>query len=237
MSYEKELWEARYQRGVAVNRWPYDQVVSFVLSNFGRGEREKISILDYGCGGGNHAKFLTSEGFDCYAIDYSPKAVELTRKLVQTVSGKEVESEKILCVEFSHLPFNDNSFDAVIDRQSLGQNMADDLPALVAEIHRVLKPGGIYFGVNFSDRHPLLQYGISLGKGDYGSFTAGPFTGLGRRHFFSRDEVQSLFTNFTIIDFRTSLIKSLLDSKNDSEEFLLTAVKPSLSVQSLEGDL
>ncbi len=223
-SANQKVWELRYSQGDVVNRYPYDIVVSFVMRQFGKGNRAETRILDYGCGGGNHCAFLAREGFDFYGIDYSKSAIRHAKSVVEAVSGV-VKPNKLICTDFVHTPFPDNFFDAVIDRQSLGQNMASALPTLVAEIHRVLKPAGKYLGINFSDQHPALCYGMALGNGDYSEFTHGPFKNIGSRHFFSQGELLSLFQDFKIVDLKTLSLHSLMHEGQGSEEFVLYAQK------------
>ena len=54
----QDIWEKRYSREEVLNRYPFNQIVSFVFRNYGKCDRSKTKILDYGCGGGNHALFL-----------------------------------------------------------------------------------------------------------------------------------------------------------------------------------
>lgn len=221
----QEIWESRYRRGEVVNRYPFEMVVSFVLRHFGKGDRAATRILDYGCGGGNHCAFLAREGFDFYGVDFSVSAIRHAASVIEAAGGN-VQPNKLICTDFAHTGFPDSHFDAVIDRQSLDQNMASSLPALVAEIHRILKPGGKYLGINFSDRHPALAYGRSLGNGDYAEFTRGPFKDIGARHFFSQSELFALFHNFSILDLKELSLHSLMHEEQGSEEFVLFAQKP-----------
>ena len=225
MTNEREIWERRYSQGQAVNRYPFDLVVSFVLRRFSKlppEERKDARILDYGCGTGAHAGFIADEGFDYYGIDYSDTAARITEETLAE-HGVVSPEDKVTCGDFGQLPYSDEFFDLVIDRQSLGQNAADKLPAMVAEIHRVLKVGGSYFGVNFSAGHPQLSWGRSLGNGDYTEFSEGTFKGLGLRHFFDKEELESLFASFDVEDIRLISNTSLLGKGGESEQIVLTA--------------
>lgn len=213
-----------------VNRYPYDQVVSFVLRYFGAAPRTEIRILDYGCGGGNHCAFFEREGFDWYGIDFSASAINHARQLVSTVSSN-FDMRRLVCADFAAMPFPEDHFDAVVDRQALDQNMVREIPRLVAEIYRVLKPGGFYFGINFSDRHPTLIHGRSLGAGDYDNFIKGPLKQAGARHFFSRHEIFSLFSSFSIVDLQVLTLQSLIKEGSGSEEFIVIAKKPHIQTQ------
>lgn len=196
------IWEQRYERGEAVLRYPFDVVVSFVFQKLMRPTKGiPVSILDFGCGAGNHMRFLVENGYQAFGVDVAPSALRLSGEAVAEIAS-DYPRERFAQMDGNRIPYEDASFDAVLDRSSLGQNTAADLGELVTEIHRVLKPGGVYFGINFSDTHPDLRYGKSMGNGDFASFSQGIFKGIGTRHFFSVSEVQKLFSHFEIDDIR-----------------------------------
>jgi len=220
----KKIWEDRYSNNQAVNRYPYNKVVSFVLRNYGKSKRSNIRLLDYGCGGGNHSAFLINEGFDTYGIDYSSSAINHTINTIKDYCGKTNENN-FVCHDFLKLPYDNNFFDAVIDRQSLGQNPASNLVDFVSEIHRVLKPGGRYFGINFSINHPQLKFGKHYGNNDFSDFNKGIFKGIGSRHFFSSEELLKLFNKFIIEELIESKELSLVNENTGNAEFTLQAKK------------
>lgn len=49
-------------------RYPSETVIRFIARNYYKTEREKIKILDFGCGAGAHTWYLAREGFDVYAL-------------------------------------------------------------------------------------------------------------------------------------------------------------------------
>lgn len=114
------------------NRYPSERVVGWVLRNMPRGSRG----LDVGCGWGNHLRFLLAEGYDAHGMDFAASAVSA----LQGEFGDRVQHESALR---THWP--EASFDFVIDRCSIQHNPIDDLPAIMGEMARVLKPGGRFF--------------------------------------------------------------------------------------------
>jgi len=219
----KKLWEQRYKAGQGRVNYPFDEVVSFILSRYPTDLRPQTAVLDFGCGPGNHLWFLTENGFDAFGVDSSETAVGLAREAVIQIQ-KDFDPENIKVSGDDGLPFDDAIFDVVIDRSSLGQNRAADIPGLVAEIRRVLKPGGTYFGINFSDHHPQLDQGRNYGAGDFGDFDSGKFKGIGTRHFFSVAEIFDLFNDYDIEDIRVLDSRSLFE-KGDNQQLLVTAKK------------
>lgn len=220
-----DVWERLYAGGAKVNRYPHDIVVSFVMRNFAAApERARVRLLDYGCGGGGNTAFMAAEGFDAHGIDGSPSAVDHARRTVDAVAGR---GARVVVGDFAALPYPDGFFDAVVDRQSLGQNPADRLQAMVSEIARVLRPGGLYLGINFSAGHPQLRFGRPFGRGDHGDFSAGVFRGIGFRHFFDEAEVRALFQGFELRELRLLRNANLLDPTGGSEEIVVVAARQS----------
>ena len=191
-------------------RYPFDSVISFVNHRFKNRDPKKIKILDFGCGPGNHLVYLVENKFDAFGVDVSATAVDLARAALGIIDS-DFDGEHVTVIDGNALPFANNMFDAVIDRSALGQNRADEIPLIVKEIERVLKPGGAFFGINFSDLHPDIMLGKPLGNGDHAFFEAGRFNNNGSRHFFSVDEVRSLFANFQLDDIRILEDRSLFD--------------------------
>ncbi len=87
-------------------------------------------ILDLGCGDGQLTARLGEGGADVTGVDASPAMVAAAR--FRGVSAKQANAEK--------LPYPDASFDAVFSNAAL--HWVHDQDAMMAEVHRILKPGG-----------------------------------------------------------------------------------------------
>jgi 2-polyprenyl-6-hydroxyphenyl methylase/3-demethylubiquinone-9 3-methyltransferase len=92
--------------------------------------RPGARLLDVACGGGLLAPHLRGTGYRHVGVDLSrPALVQAKDHGVAVVSG-----------DVMRLPFGDETFDVVVAGEIL-EHVAD-VPGLVAEVCRVLRPGG-----------------------------------------------------------------------------------------------
>jgi SAM-dependent methyltransferase len=97
-------------------------------------------LLDAGCGTGEWAERVTRElGAAVTAIDISPRMVELTRDRGVDASLGDVQQ----------LPFEDASFDCAAANWMLYH--VPDVRRAIAELERVLRPGGRLVAATFGD--------------------------------------------------------------------------------------
>jgi 2-polyprenyl-6-hydroxyphenyl methylase / 3-demethylubiquinone-9 3-methyltransferase len=89
-------------------------------------------VLDAGCGGGLVARELAAAGAQVVGVDRSLGSLGVARRAVGSLLPAQGRLER--------LPFADGSFEAVVAADVL-EHLAD-LPAAVAELARVLAPGG-----------------------------------------------------------------------------------------------
>ena len=101
-------------------------------------------VLDVGCGDGQIARALAAHGCAVVGVDPTERNLEVAR---ERGGGPEY-----IKGEAADLPFDDASFDAVV--ACLVFEHIDDLDGAIAEVARVLRPGGQF---SFFLNHPLLQ--------------------------------------------------------------------------------
>ena len=97
-----------------------------------------LNVLDVGCGGGFTCEFLAQRGAIVHGIDQSYHCITKAKE-------HAAFSELAIAYQHSHsesLPYEANSFDVVTCADVL-EHVAD-LRQTLAEIHRVLKPGGMF---------------------------------------------------------------------------------------------
>jgi SAM-dependent methyltransferase len=124
-------------RGDAEGRHPQDIAAAAVASV------APASILEVGCGTGAFAARLVSEhpGATLIATDQSIRMAELTRE--RGVDGR--------VADVMDLPFGDATFDVVVAMWILYH--VPDLQGALAQVRRVLRPGGLFVAATNGDEH------------------------------------------------------------------------------------
>jgi ubiquinone/menaquinone biosynthesis C-methylase UbiE len=116
-------------------------------------------LLDIACGTGVLTEQFVRMGADVTAIDLTPKAVALTKKRLSLYAL----SANVMEADAQKLPFEDHSFDYVCAWGCL-MHMPNTEQA-IAEIFRVLKPGGKAVAMMYHRDSVHLRYCIQLGRG------------------------------------------------------------------------
>jgi SAM-dependent methyltransferase len=104
-----------------------------------------MRVLDAGCGEGRNLVYLLRAGFDCWGIDSSPLAIEALRETAATIAPT-LSSDHFRVEPIEKMQFPDAYFDAVICNAVLHfARGTDHWNSMIAEMARVLKPGGLFF--------------------------------------------------------------------------------------------
>jgi SAM-dependent methyltransferase len=142
------------------------------------------SVLELGAGQGRDTVGFLSAGFKVTALDYEGDAL---RSLEDKARGLSVSVHDVR----TPLPFADASFDAVYSHMLFNMALSTpELEGLAAEVHRVLRPGGlhVYTVRHVGDKH----YGAGMSHGD-GMYEHGGFI----VHFFDQQLVDRLAVGFS----------------------------------------
>ncbi|MCD1286119.1 class I SAM-dependent methyltransferase [Brevibacterium sp. GP-SGM9] len=128
------------------------------------GEVAGRSILDVGCGSGALSEALRERGASVTGIDASAGMLALARLRL----GEDIELYRVDLND--PLPFDDGMFDDAI--ASLVLHYLEDWEPALAELRRVLRPGGRLL---VSVDHPIIAYTIREPRPDYFATTSYEF--------------------------------------------------------------
>jgi SAM-dependent methyltransferase len=139
-----EVLDGRYFRAVdrfhmafARTMWIYDNV------------RSNSEVLELGCGAGILA-LLKRRGVVLTGVDLSDECV---------IAARRNGYDRTYTADLSSLPFAAASFDYVVSLDVLGHIESDQKDAVLAEIKRVLRPGGVTLhGIECTDRAARKSY-------------------------------------------------------------------------------
>lgn len=108
------------------------------------------SVLDVGCGTGEHALFFAGEGHGVLGIDTSSLAI---RKAKEKAAARGLRAQFLVwnALDLAGLK---RTFDTVIDSGFFHVLSDEDRPVFVKSLATVLAPGGNYFMLCFSDQNP-----------------------------------------------------------------------------------
>ncbi len=98
-------------------------------------------VLDIGCAIGGTARFL-AEKYHCAVtgLDITPAYIDIANQLAEMVGLRD--NVQFVCGSALALPFPDHQFD-VVWMEHMQMNIPEK-SALLAEVHRVLQPGGLF---------------------------------------------------------------------------------------------
>jgi SAM-dependent methyltransferase len=96
--------------------------------------RGRGTVCDLGCGPGHVARYLAERGVDVLGVDLSPGMVEEARRRSPHLRFETGDLRR--------LDVPDGAWAGIAAFYSLIHVAPDDIPAALAELHRVLAPGG-----------------------------------------------------------------------------------------------
>ncbi|MBZ7964840.1 class I SAM-dependent methyltransferase [Campylobacter sp. 2457A] len=213
----QEKWHEMHSQKRHQPRYPSSDLVAFVLKNFKKNDQ----ILDLGCGGGRHVKFLAENDFNAYGVDYSANGIKATQELLDLYKLKA--ELKIASVD--DIPYEDEKFDGVICYGVLYYNSKEVIEKAAKEIYRVLKKDGIAYMVvrntndyRYLNNEKISKYEVFIDEKD-ALKSASKENGM-KMYFFDKDEVRRIFCDFGQIEINSIKISYANDSFAD-ENFLV----------------
>jgi SAM-dependent methyltransferase len=126
-----------------------DQLLDFVREHFDRKPAE-LDTLDLGCGLGAYHPRLEGVFRELHGIDVSAESVRL--------AAAEHPFVRYASFDGDVLPYEDQRFDVIFTICVMHHVPPADWPQFLAEMHRVLKPGGLAVVFEHNPYNPATQY-------------------------------------------------------------------------------
>ena len=131
-------------------------------------------VLDAGCGTGRMSRYLPDRGCAVRGIDLSPRMVAEARRAQPDLP--------FAVASLTGLPFDADAFDGVLLWYSTIHTAPAGQAAILAEVARVLRPGG----------HVLVGFQSGTGTRDVIGYAGHGHDVSLQRHLFTTDEVSAL---------------------------------------------
>lgn len=213
----QDIWDELYKGGDYAPIVPYTDMLGFlarVFAKTGNGRR----LLEVGCGTAQNLAFARwAMGFDVVGVDYSPAAIAQARAML----GARGLDAELRVADATALPFDDGCFDAVAERAVIQQNDRATGLAILAEMVRVLRPGGYLCCTLAAEGHHLFGRGEYRGDGD---FYDGEHDGM--RHFFSRRDVMEACASLEILRWSLHTRQDVPSGRTVEQYYVVEARKP-----------
>lgn len=192
MDYHKNAWDNDYK-----NRGPLWGGGLPSLPDLPSGSK----VLELGCGNGKTLSAALRCPWIIAAIDISVEAVKLAR----IGSPERVD---FLVADACLLPFGDRAFDAVFAFHVVGHVQLAKREKMASEVARVLKDGGRLIFRDFGLKDMRAGHGMEVEPGTF-------WRGKGIiTHYFTEEEVSSLFCDLEPLSIRTHRWKLLIKGKD-----------------------
>lgn len=155
-------WEGVWR--TAQGRAGWREPEPWVLATVRRLRRRGVhQVLDLGCGVGRHTLAFARLGLMTHALDRSLAGVEHVR-LAAAESALPVG---LHVGDFTRLPYLTGSLDYVLAWNVVYHGDEDVLAAALAEVRRVLRPGGFYQSTMISKRNTAYGRGVEIARNTF----------------------------------------------------------------------
>ena len=195
-------WNDHWQSETGRADWldPDPDVAAVVPLLKSRGAR---NLLDLGCGVGRHACFLAGAGFEVQAMDASTAGLDYATRQARELGLAVTFGDGLM----TELPYADASFDYVLSFNVIYHGDGSVVARAVSEIHRVLKPGGLFHGTLLSKRNSNYGLGNEIAPNTF--VIDGAAGDKGHPHFYCNTaEAVALLEDFELL--------SLVDREHES---------------------
>ena len=190
-----QAWQQNWASEAGRARWqePENDVIKVVA---GLSAGSDLPVLDLGCGVGRHALYLAQQGFRVSACDGSRQGIAITAREAKQRSLSVDLSE----ARMTELPYGTAQFAYVLAWNVIYHGDPRVVRQTIAEIHRVLRPGGIYQGTMISKRNESYNKGRLIAPNTFICDEGGIDGDKTHAHFYcDAAEIEDLFQGFELL--------------------------------------
>ena len=224
----KKIWNKSYENKDNYLFYPNEEVIRFLNKYIKR--RTNLTIknknkffLDIGCGSGRHLKFIVENGYFCYGVDISSKALSFAKSLLNSNKYTKKNYKLINCSS-SQIPIPSETIDYIIAEATLDSMPDIDIKKTISEAQRLLKKNGLFYCslIKLENKKNLGINYKNLGNGNYKVNTRHEKNTI--QVFFDKKKINKYFFNFNIKDI--FLVKKFnLNNKSYSSRYHLICQK------------
>jgi len=201
------VWEALHTTQ-DWGKYPAEDLIRTIMRAYKHLDRSQLSVLEIGCGAGANLSFFINEGFQVAGIDGAPSAIKTAKsRLCSLYSGKPELDLRV--GNFKQLPWNDQSFDVLVDYMALYANTYSTIQVTIDEVLRVLKPKGRFYSRSWGMGTEGSGDGEELEPGTLKNPLSGPCANMGISHFFTLEELQELFCDFSNVRIQRTITETV----------------------------
>ncbi len=131
-------------------------------------------VIDYGAGGGPDSISYLKRGCRVDYCDVVPLNIKTAGERIKA-AGFEAKARGYVLPDSVPLPFSSNTYDVASSHGVI--HHAENPEPIVAELFRVLKPGGLFYCMFYGEslfQRASEKYGSDMTPQQFGAFTDGP---------------------------------------------------------------
>jgi len=161
----KEVWESNLKLfGGTKLHFPAESLVRLISGRYVSVPEPPATVMDHGFGHGNNLVFLAEKGYRCAGCEISDHLIRVVGDLMGSLSYPA----DLRPVRGHEIPFDSDSFDLVVSWDIIHYNgTRDAVRAVIGELHRVLKPGGVLLLSTVSPSDAMFDRTAVKGDGSY----------------------------------------------------------------------
>lgn len=189
-----EGWDKVYSEKYMTMWYPNEDIIRFCSSLIQKKltldkydvKRKVERVLDLGCGNGRHAMYFARQGIKASGIDISAQAIAWAKEWAQS-EGLDADFR---VGDITNLPYEDDTFDAVVTHGVLDHVPMTTATKAAREVHRVLKPNGLFYCDLRSAEDYEFGVGSEVARNEF--IVTDGFEKDLVQHFFNEDEIKTL---------------------------------------------